>query len=607
MDDSHKALYLGCRTYSKFSFVVTILHLKTTSGWSNKSFDLLLGVFRKALPTPSLVPRNFYEAKKYIRDLGFGGQKIHACVNGCVLYRKKYALLTQCPNEECNEPRFEKDSKVPKKVLRYFPLKPRLQRLFINESTALDMRWHKEKRVNDENIVRHPADSEAWKHLDRKYPPFTNDPRSVRLGLVTYGFTPFGNLSRPRSIWPVFIVPYNLPPWKCMKDPYMFMSLLIPQYPGINIDVYLQPLIEELNELWKGVGAYDAHKKEKFTLRAALLWTINDFPAYGMLSGWSVKGYDACPTCMSETSSHYLTHSRKICYMGHRRFLPSSNRWRKDKTIDGDVETREPITPKSGREILQDINCTISDPYRFVNKRKRKYLEDKTGWKKKSIFFKLQYWKELKLRHNLDIMHVVKNVAESLTATLFDIKGKTKDTWKSRKDLMELGLKESLHLEECGDTFKMPMGCYHFTKVEKQKVLHFLESLKFPDGFSSNISRCIKDGEFQLSRMKSHDFHVFIQQVLPLSIRGCLTKEVRVVLYELSEFIQRLCGRTMYLDVLEKQEEKIVVILCNLERLLPPSFFDIMIHLLIHLPYEAKIACPPQYRWMFPFEVIIYF
>lgn len=222
--------------------------------------------------------------------------------------------------------------------------------------------------------------------------------------------------------------------------------------------------------------------------------------------------------------------------------------------------------------------------------------------KKKSIFFKLQYWKELKLRHNLDIMHVVKNVAESLTATLFNIKGKTKDTWKSRKDLMELGLKKSLHLETCRDSFKMPMGCYHFTKDEKQKVLHFLESLKFPDGFSSNISRCIKDGEFQLSRMKSHDFYVFIQRLLPLSIRGCLTKEVRVVLYELSEFIQRLCGRTMYLDVLEKQEEKIVVILCKLERLLPPSFFDIMIHLLIHLPYEAKVAGPPQYRWMFPFE-----
>ena len=58
----------------------------------------------------------------------------------------------------------------------------------------------------------------------------------------------------------------------------------------------------------------------------------------------------------------------------------------------------------------------------------------------------------------------------------------------------------------------------------------------------------------------------------------------------------------MYLDVLEEQEAKIVLILCKLERIFPPSFFDIMVHLLIHLPYEAKIVGPPQYRWMFPFE-----
>jgi hypothetical protein len=59
----------------------------------------------------------------------------------------------------------------------------------------------------------------------------------------------------------------------------------------MNIDVYLQPLIDELIELWvKGVESWDEDKKEKFALHALLLWTINDFPAYAMLSGWSTKG-----------------------------------------------------------------------------------------------------------------------------------------------------------------------------------------------------------------------------------------------------------------------------------------------------------------------------
>ncbi|GKB81172.1 leucine-rich repeat protein [Tanacetum coccineum] len=101
-----------------------------------------------------------------------------------------------------------------------------------------------------------------------------------------------------------------------------------------------EPLIDELKDLWAGVNAYDALRKEDFTLRAALLWTINDFPAYGMLSGWSVKGYNACPTCMDETSSHYLKWGRSS-----------------DST-------------KSGDEVLHDIECSIGVLHSMVNKNK---------------------------------------------------------------------------------------------------------------------------------------------------------------------------------------------------------------------------------------------
>lgn len=236
-------------------------------------------------------------------------------MNDCILYRKEYENLSTCPNEKCNEPRYKSNgSKVPRKVLRYFPLTTRLQRLYVNKEIACDMRWHKDKRVDDDNIMRHPADSEAWKHFNRTHELFAQDPRNVRLGLATDGFNPFGNLSNAYSIWPVFLVPYNLPPWKCMKDPFFIMSMLIPgpKSPGNEIDVYLQPLIDELNELWNGVEAYDAYKGEKFILRAALLWTINDFPAYAMLSGYSTKGYLACPLCMSETSCMHLSNSMKL-------------------------------------------------------------------------------------------------------------------------------------------------------------------------------------------------------------------------------------------------------------------------------------------------------
>ncbi|KAL6189043.1 hypothetical protein ACLB2K_040433 [Fragaria x ananassa] len=124
--------------------------------------------------------------------------------------------------------------------------------------------------------------------------------RNVRLGLVSDGFNPFGQMTLTHSTWPVMIAIYNLPPWLCMKKPYMLLSLIIPgpKAPGNDIDVYLAPLIDELKSLWEvGNETYDMHAKDSFTLRAALLRTVHDFPGYANLSGWSTKGFKACPTC----------------------------------------------------------------------------------------------------------------------------------------------------------------------------------------------------------------------------------------------------------------------------------------------------------------------
>ena len=72
------------------------------------------------------------------------------------------------------------------------------------------------------------------------------------------------------------------------------LSLLIPgpKAPSDDIDIFLVPLIDELNELWAdGVKSFDAYKREEFTLKAMLLWAIHNFLAYGTLSGCNVHGY----------------------------------------------------------------------------------------------------------------------------------------------------------------------------------------------------------------------------------------------------------------------------------------------------------------------------
>ena len=92
-----------------------------------------------------------------------------------------------------------------------------------------------------------------------------------------------------------------------MKQKYMLLSMMIagPKQPGNDIDAYLAPLIEDLITLWvDGVEVYDANEKQSFNLHAMLFCTLNDFPAYGNLSGYSVKGHHACPICEKK----YLLH-----------------------------------------------------------------------------------------------------------------------------------------------------------------------------------------------------------------------------------------------------------------------------------------------------------
>ncbi|XP_062089141.1 uncharacterized protein LOC133795700 [Humulus lupulus] len=244
-----KELYPGCESFSALNFLVKLMHVKVLNKWSEKSFYMLLGLMKKAFPF-AILPNSHYEAKSKLSDIGLGYEIIHVCQHDCALFWKENADLNRCPI--CGESRWvnksTKGKKVPKKVMRYFPLTPRLKRLFSSRHTALDMRWHDFERPKENGVLRHPADGQAWKTFDKNYPAFAMDPRNMRLGLATDGLNPFGNMSTTYNMWPVMLVIYNMPPWKCMKSNNLILSLLIPgpKSPGKDIDVYLRPLVEEL-------------------------------------------------------------------------------------------------------------------------------------------------------------------------------------------------------------------------------------------------------------------------------------------------------------------------------------------------------------------------
>ncbi|XP_058723125.1 uncharacterized protein LOC131594944 [Vicia villosa] len=606
LNDVEQKLYPGCQKFSKLSFIMRIFQIKCLYGWSNTSFDSLLQLLNEAFPEGNVIPNSMYEVRKIIKDIGLDYVKIDACSNDCILYRGEYEYLRECPI--CGQSRWKTNKKkndVPNKIVRYFPIKPRLQRLFMSEETTKDMIWHKNKRIDD-GILRHPADSLTWKKFDEEHTFFASDARNIRLGLASDGFNPFGMMSTNYSMWPVILIPYNVPPWLCMKQPNFMLSLIIsgPKSPGNDIDVFLQPLIDDLKDLWNiGIETYDASMKQNFKLHAALLWTINDFPAYGMLSGWSTKGALACPCCNKDTSSCRLRYGLKQSYMGHRRFLPINHIWRKNKSsFDNTKEIRYPPKQLTGDDVLTQLeNLELVTFGKFTKKRKRTKKVDH-NWKKKSVFFELPYWRTLLLRHNLDVMHIEKNICESVVGTLLDIEGKTKDTLKSRLDLQNMGIKRPLHPIWNGDKYIIPPAKYTMSKVEKTRFCRVLKDVRFPDAYASNISRGVNVDERKISGLKSHDYHVLFERIIPLVIKGLLPKDACDPLIELSLFFGDLCSKELQMDELNRLDKNIAVTLCKLERIFPPSFVDVMVHLPIHLANEAKLGGPVQYRWMFPIE-----
>ncbi|XP_065848265.1 uncharacterized protein [Euphorbia lathyris] len=606
LKEANEKLHANC-DLSILATIVKLLHMKSFNRWTNRSFDDLLSLLRDVIPNGKQnLPETYSGAKKYIGALGLHYEKYDVCENLCTLYWGPFSDATSSP--VCGTSRWKfvdrphNKKKIPHKVLRYFPLKPRLQRLFMSSEMALNMRWHKEKRVDD-GILRHPADSIAWKSFDQQHELFATDARNVRMGLATDGFQPFGNMSSQHSIWPVILIPYNFPPWLCMKQSNLKMSMIIPgeHSPGMGIDVFLQPLIAELKELLDvGVETYDAHSKQNFVLRASIILTINDFPAYADLSGWSTKGYKACPVFHKHTSSQYLASSKKICYMDHRRFLPPNHKWRKDiRSFNGLRETRPRPTPLSGDNVLMELETFTQLPFNRSIKKKYDASNSFQNWRKNSIFFELPYWKTLLIRHNLDVMHIEKNVCDNVLGTLMNIEGKTKDTLKSRYDLVNMGIRHELHPVLMGNKVRVPMARYVLSDKDKEALCKMLVDLKTPDGYLSKISRCVNVKDRKISGMKRHDCHVFLQQLLPIAIRGFLPKDVVEPLIELSALFRDICNKCLDIPELDRLEKQIPLILCKLETIFPPAFFDVMVHLVVHLAYEAKIAGPVQYRWMY--------
>ncbi|XP_033146615.1 uncharacterized protein LOC117133756 isoform X1 [Brassica rapa] len=369
LEDAETPLYSQCAKYTKVAAIMGLYRIKVKSGMSESYFDQLLALIHDMLPKENVLPKSTDEVKKFLKQFGFGYDVIHACKNDCILYRKKYEDSVSCPR--CSESRWEKDKHtgeekkgIPAKVLWYFPIKDRFRRMFRSKRLAEDLCWHSSNASTD-GTMRHPVDSVTWGQTNSKWPEFAAEARNLRLGISTDGMNPFSIQNTKYSTWPVLLVNYNMGPTQCMKSENIMLTMLIPSLtaPSNNIDVYLQPLIEDLKSLWtEGMAVYDSFKKEIFNLRAMLMWSITDYHGLGTLAGCKVKGKQACNVCGKDTPHRWLKFSRKHVYMGNmKRLMPNHPYRRRKRWFDNTVELGTANRIQSGAEICDSLRDFKND------------------------------------------------------------------------------------------------------------------------------------------------------------------------------------------------------------------------------------------------------
>ncbi|KAL6547848.1 hypothetical protein OROHE_009553 [Orobanche hederae] len=198
VEEGKQPLYPGCTNFSRLSFLIKLYHLKCVHGISESAFGELFKLIKEAFPD-AVLPLSFNAANNVIKDLGLDYKKIHACPNSCMLYwgeNKDKEICQTCgvsrwviqekKGKYVNSDPEKLIHKVPANVMRYFPLIPRLQRMFMCKDFSKLMTWHAVGRKEDGKL-RHPADAKAWKTMDAQYPHFSSEIRNVRLGLAADG------------------------------------------------------------------------------------------------------------------------------------------------------------------------------------------------------------------------------------------------------------------------------------------------------------------------------------------------------------------------------------------------------------------------------------
>ena len=207
---------------------------------------------------------------------------------------------------------------------------------------------------------------------------------------------------------------------------------------------------------------------------------------------------------------------------------------------------------------------------------------------------------ELPVRHTLDLMHMEKNVATTLLGLLLG----DDDTIAVRKDLENIGARPELHLVRQGDSdsYLMPHAPYVLRAEERTRVLEVIKNVQTPKGHCGNFDKLVNLEKKKLQFMKTHDYHVLLQEILPVAIRGSLDEGPRVAIIRLAHCFKRFCDKVIRRRELTSLLTYVAETMALIEIHFPPTFWNISPHLIVHVPRELYWCGPVHARWMYGVE-----
>ncbi|XP_026415827.1 uncharacterized protein LOC113311195 [Papaver somniferum] len=336
-EKAREPLYPSCPNGKSVMYAAIMMNnINTQYRISDNGVTATLELMKELLPEGNNMPCKYPDIKKIIKELGMDYVTYDACVNDCILYWKDNSSLVKC--RLCQEPRYVRVFNDEKKLTQVAQKTLMHSPIIVRLKRLYSIPWIAEAMLWHSRVQR---DVNVMCH-----------PVDSTAWRCADNFCP-EFAKEARNVTPGIATDGFNPNG--------------PRAPGKDIDVYLQLLIEELKELWNDVGCV-------------------------------THGYYACPTCGEETVSEWLPYSKKICYMGHRRWMPSQHKYRFDKTnFIGGVEDGKAPWPLTGfqvQEMVKDMKSKQGKGKPPAKKRKRGEEVDSLQQGPMKMFLTTRYFLE---------------------------------------------------------------------------------------------------------------------------------------------------------------------------------------------------------------------